>query len=293
MGGPCELQLYAAASPEAAFALGEAEVRRLEQKYSRYRDDSATTALNRSAGAPGGFDADDETAGLLDFAQTAWQQSDGLFDVTSGVLRRAWDFKAQRVPSSGELAATLAHVGWQRVRWARPTLHLAKGMELDLGGIVKEYAADCVARVLRDTGARHGLVELGGDLAILGPHPDGRPWQVGIRHPRDPEHSIASVEIADGAIASSGDYERYFESGGRRYCHILNAKTGWPVEGLASVSVVAAQCLVAGAASTIAMLKGESDGPAWLRSLDLPHFCVATGGALSGTLEATSRYRTG
>lgn len=287
MGGPCELQLYADAAPDSAFALGEAEVRRLEAKYSRYRDDSTTTLINRSAGQAAGIGVDEETAALLDFAQTAWQQSDGLFDISSGVLREVWDFKAQRVPSKAQIDAVLGRVGWQRLQWERPHLRLAAGMELDFGGIVKEYAADCARRMLHDAGLRHGLVELGGDIALLGPHPGGAPWQVGIRHPRNPERSIAAVELAGGAIASSGDYERYFESAGRRYCHILDATTGWPAAGIAAVSVVAEQCLVAGAASTIALLKGPGAGPAWLKSLGLPHLCVAANGELSGTLDAT------
>jgi thiamine biosynthesis lipoprotein len=286
MAGPCELQVYAPDETRAAgaCAAGEAEVRRLEAAYSRYRDDSITSRINRSAGDPAGVDVDDETVGLLDFAHTAWQQSDGLFDLTSGALRRAWDFKAQRVPTQAQVEAALAHVGWQRVRWERPRLRLEAGMELDFGGIVKEYAADRARRVLHDAGARNGCVDLCGDLAIVGPHPDGAPWQVGIRHPRDPASAIAAIELAGGAIASSGDYERYFEAGGRRYCHILNARTGWPSAGPASVSVVAHDCLLAGAASTIAMLKGPRDGPAWLAELGLAWLCVDAQGRVSGSL---------
>lgn len=286
MGGPCEMQLYApdTAAAAAAAALGEAEVRRLEAAYSRFRDDSVTTHVNRSAGDLAGIAVDAETAALLDFAHTAWQQSEGLFDLTSGALRRAWDFKAKVVPEQPRIDAALGHVGWHRLRWQRPRLHLAAGMELDFGGIVKEYAADRARQVLLASGLRHGLVELGGDLALLGPHPDGTPWQVGIRHPRDPEYAIASIELARGAIASSGDYERFFEAGGRRYCHILNAKTGWPSDGPAGVSVVAEDCLVAGAATTIAMLKGPAAGPAWLETLGLPHLCVSPDGAMRGSL---------
>ena len=291
MGGPCELQLYApsAAAASHAFAAGEAEVRRLETKYSRYRDDSVTTQLNCSAGRAEGFEADTETAALLDYAATAWRQSDGLFDITSGALRRAWDFKAQRVPAQSEVDAALAHVGWQRLTWQRPHLALPAGMEIDFGGVVKEYAADRVRGLLIEARHRHGLAELGGDIAIVGPHPDGSAWRVGIRHPRDPENAIAAIELAAGGIASSGDYERFFESGGRRYCHILNAKTGWPVQGLASVSVVADQCLVAGTASTVAMLKGPVEGPAWLETLGLPYFTVSADGKLKGTLRAVGK----
>lgn len=286
MGGPCELQVHAPGRPAArrAFALGEAEVRRLEQRYSRYRDDSVTSTLNRSAGDPEGRAVDAETAALLDYAGIAWQQSGGAFDITSGVLRRAWDFKAKRVPAQAEIDAALAHVGWPRVRWERPRLWLEAGMELDFGGVVKEYAADRARGVLVAAGFAHGLVELGGDIALLGPHPDGAPWQVGIRDPRAPERAIASTLLASGGIASSGDYERYFEQDGRRYCHILDAKTGWPAQGLAGVSVVADQCMVAGTATTIAMLKGPRRGLEWLESLGLPFLAVDAAGTVSGSL---------
>ena len=286
MGGPCELQAYAESSapPTAAFESGEAEVRRLEAAYSRYREDSETSRINRSAGQDGGIDVGAETAALLDYAELAWQQSGGAFDLTTGALRRAWDFTAQRVPDPEQLRETLGCVGWQRVRWRRPRLELPAGMELDFGGVVKEYAADGAQRVLRGAGIRHGLVELGGDIAIVGPHPDGSAWQVGIRHPRDPERPVATISLGAGAIATSGDYERYFERDGRRYCHILDARTGWPVEGFAGVSVVAEQCLVAGTASTVAMLKGETGGAQWLGELGLPHLCVNAAGQVSGTL---------
>jgi thiamine biosynthesis lipoprotein len=285
MGSPCELQLYAD-SPAAAGAAAEqalAEVRRLEAQYSRYRDDSVTTRINRSAGDPRGVEVDAETAGLLDYAATAWEQSGGLFDLTTGVLRRAWDFKAKRVPTPEEIAEVLPLVGWDKLRWQRPILTVPAGMELDFGGYVKEYAADSAARVCRAAGIRHGLVELGGDIALVGPHPDAAPWQVGVRNPRDPEAAVARIPLRQGAIASSGDYERYFEQGGRRYCHILNPKSGWPAQGLRSVSVIAAQCLVAGTASTVAMLMGPDEGPCWLDSLGLPYLCVDQSGTLKSS----------
>lgn len=289
MGSLCELQLYAPApaQAEAVVALAQRELRRLETIYSRFRDDSLTTRINRSAGSAQGVEVDAETAGLLDYAQLAWQQSDGLFDITSGVLRQAWDFKLNRLPMQAQIDALLPRIGWQHLRWERPRLWLPAGMELDFGGYVKEYAADSAARVCRDAGIRHGLVELGGDIALIGAHPDGAPWQVGIRNPRAPEKAIARIPLDHGAIASSGDYERFMEVDGRRYCHILNPKTGWPVEGLSSVSVVAEQCLIAGTASTIAMLKGAEAGVRWLDELGLPYLALDAQGRMRGSLAVT------
>jgi thiamine biosynthesis lipoprotein len=181
-------------------------------------------------------------------------------------------------------------VGWEKIRWQRPRLVLPlAGMQLDFGGYVKEYAADRVAALCREHGLRHGLVDLGGDLAVVGPHPDGSPWRVGIRHPRAPEGAIACVALAAGGIATSGDYERCMLVDGKRYAHILNPKTGWPVAGLASVSVAASHCLIAGTASTIAMLKGARQGPRWLDRLGLPSLRVTADGAVSGSLAGGRR----
>jgi len=275
MGSPCELRLYAPdrAQADVAAMRGKAEIARLEQVYSRYRADSVTTRINQSAGDPRGVEVDDETSGLLDYAAAAHEQSDGLFDLTSGVLRRVWDFKSGRVPDKKQIAAVLPLIGWDKVIWRRPRIALpVAGMELDFGGFVKEYTADCAAQVCRDAGIAHGLVELGGDIALVGPHPDGSSWRVGIQHPRDLKNPIAYVEIGEGAIATSGDYERFMEVKGKRYCHIMNPRTGRPAQHLSSVSVVAPQCLIAGTATTIAILK-EKAGPAWLRELGVSYLC--------------------
>lgn len=289
MGSVCEVRLYAvdAAQAQQQADAAQAEVRRLEKIYSRYTDDSITTRVNRSAGDRRGVEVDAETAGLLDYADAAWQQSEGLFDITSGVLRRVWDFKTGRIPTQVEIDGALQLIGWDKIQWQRPHLVLPrKGMELDFGGYVKEYAADRAAQACRDAGARHGFVELGGDIALIGPHPDGAPWEVGVRNPRHPETAIAQIALDSGGIASSGDYERFFERDGKRYCHILNPLTGWPVDGLAGVSVVAEQCLIAGTATTIAMLKGTVEGPQWLQELGLRHLYISAGGAINGDLAA-------
>lgn len=286
MGCPCTLHLYAEKAGQLQHwsELGEAEVRRLETKYSRYRDDSVTAAIADSAGTAQGIAVDAETARLLDYAATAWAQSDGLFDLSSGLLRKAWDFHATRLPSQAEVAALLPHIGWDKLSWAAPRLHLPQGMQLDFGGLVKEYAVDCVTQQLVQAGCRHGLVDLGGDLRVLGPHPQGQPWQLGVRNPAQPDQAIAQVPLRGGALATSGNYERSMVVVGQRYGHILNPKTGWPVMGVASVSVLADLCLVAGSASTIALLLGAEDGAAWLQTLGLPWLLVTEQGALLGTM---------
>jgi thiamine biosynthesis lipoprotein len=287
MGSPCELRLYGpdAGALERGAQHAQDEVARLERKYSRYRDDSLASAINRSAGSPAGIALDDETVRLLEYARTAWEQSGGLFDITSGVLREVWDFRSNRVPAQREIDAVLRRVGWSKLTWRPPHLVLPiPGMQLDFGGFVKEYAADRAAAACRAAGAEHGIADLGGDLAAVGPRPGGGAWRVGVRHPRRRGEALTSVPLAHGGLASSGDYERCMIVGGVRYAHILDPRSGWPASGLACVTVLAPSCLIAGTASTIAMLKGEREGPHWLDALGLPSVCMTAGGDVLGSL---------
>jgi FAD:protein FMN transferase len=289
MGSPCELQLHA---PDALLAQGinaqaRAELERLEQRYSRYRDSSYLSAINRVAAAGGSITVDDETAGLLDYAAACHAQSDGLFDITSGLLRRAWRFREGRLPDRSEVEPLLAHVGWHRLAWQRPVLTLPAGMELDFGGIVKEYAADRLATLCAEVGCAHGFVNLGGDIRVLGPKPDGSPWQIAIQDPRARgERALLTLPVLRGGVATSGDYARCIEIDGVRYGHVLDPRSGWPVQHLASVTVLADFCVLAGSASTIALLRA-AQGPAWLAQLGLPHLWVDTQGRSGGTLLPT------
>ena len=282
MAAANELQLHADDARLAREAAGRAidEVARIEAKYSRYRADSVVSRINAAGGAaPVAIDA--ETEALLRFAGECFRQSAGAFDATSGVLRRAWRFDEGHVPSDEELAPLLALIGWDRVELGEASVRLPHaGMELDFGGFGKEYAVDRAALMLKDAGIESALVNLAGDLAILGAQPGGEPWRVGIRHPRKHDHVLATLPVMSGAIATSGDYERFVESHGERHCHVLDPRTGRSARGFRSVTVHASSCLVAGSATTIAMLKGRDDGLAWLRELGLAHLCVLDDGTL-------------
>ncbi len=284
MGSPCEIQLYAQSQKQAAqiaqMAMADAE--RLEQRYSRYRPDSFLSNINRIAHSGGSLAVDEETAGLLNYAQACYEQSEGLFDITSGLLRKAWNFSSGQIPAQSKIDSLLEKVGWHKVVWTAPTITFEAGMELDFGGIVKEYAADRLATLCWNGGAHHGFVNLGGDIRIIGPQPSGEPWRIGVRHPRN-KGELHQLELHSGGVASSGDYERCIVVDGMRYGHILNPKTGWPVQHLAAVTVVADLCVVAGSASTMAMLQQER-GPELLVDLGLKHLWVDTQGGVGGTL---------
>ncbi len=286
MGTPCELQLYANDGSDANRVAEAAidEVLRIESRYSRYLDSGILSAINRAATRGESMAVDAETADLLDYALACHAKSGGLFDISSGILRRAWNFSVEHLPEPAQLNALLPLVGMDKIIWQRPRLSFTvSGMELDFGGIAKEYAADQAAAVCEAHGIGHGLIDLGGDIKVIGPHPDLKPWIVGIRHPRQPEVVHTTIEISRGAIASSGDYERYIEVNGKRYSHILNPQSGWPIQALASVSVITDQCMVAGSVATIAMLKGEA-GKQWLTEMGVSHLWIDAAGNAGGNL---------
>jgi len=284
-----EIQVHARDPAHARRAAAAAieEVRRIEAKYSRYRPQSVVSRINAQAGgAPVAIDA--ETAQLLDYADACFRQSRGRFDPTSGILRRAWRFEpGAAIPRAADLAPLLAAIGWQRVERKLGTVRLPHaGMELDFGGFGKEYAVDRAALRLREEGIASGIVNLAGDLAVLGPQPDGSAWRIGIRHPRKERFAIATLPVSSGAIATSGDYERYVEVDGTRHCHVLDPLTGRSARGFQSVTVHAASCLLAGSASTIALLLGREAGLAWLEGLGLPYFAVLEDGLVVDRFEA-------
>lgn len=287
MGCPCSIQVehpdprLAAQAVDAAVA----EVHRLDRKYSHYREDSLLAAWCASAGSGQWLELDAESAALLDLAALLQAQSDGRFDITTGALTRLWDRPQGGLPRAEEIAAARQRAGWHQLDWRRPQLRLRlPGLRLDLGGLVKEYAADRAAQACIERGIGAGVVELGGDVRVIGAHPDGSPWRVGIRHPRAPG-ALASIAIADGGLATSGDYERAVLVDGRRYGHIVDPRTGWPIESFASVSVRAPSCLAAGAAATLAMLLGPEAGAGYLRELGLPYLSVDGAGAVAGDLQ--------
>lgn len=286
MAALCEIRVPQKEGAERAARMAIDEVRRIEAKYSRFTSNSVTTAINRSAGKSS-YVCDPETMALLAFASTMFELSGGLFDPTSGVLRRAWKFQSKSVrsnaarlmpPSKETIAKLLPLIGWERLELDDGLIRLPiEGMEIDFGGIGKEYAADRARQILIQEGLDLALIDLGGDLATFGSKPDGSPWSLGIRHPRIADQLLATIPMRSGALATSGDYERSFVSQGIRYCHILNPKTGWPCQYWQSVSIAEASCLRCGAFATIGMLK-EIDALNFLKQHVTTWLCVRSDG---------------
>jgi thiamine biosynthesis lipoprotein len=196
------------------------------------------------------------------------------------VLRRAWNFYDHRLPASADLDGLRQLIGWRRVEREGQAVRLPEaGMELDFGGFGKEYAADRAGAVLAAKGLRHGYVNLAGDMRMLGPKPDGSPWMIGIQDPRDKTAILATIPVDRGGLATSGDYERFFELDGKRYCHILDPRSGQPVTHWRTVSVVAPLAVVAGNCATIAMLK-QADGLAFLEACGMNYLAVDQSGTV-------------
>lgn len=276
MGGTCEIRLAAKDEATAAAIAQKAigEVNRIERKYSRYRADSIISQINAAAGSGRHIECDAETDWLLDYADKLYRTSRGLFDITSGILRQAWNFKEPRVPGDDELEKLTRLIGWQKVERDKNRIHLpAPKMEIDFGGFGKEYAADRAAAVLKANGVNHGYANLGGDISVVGPRADGQPWLIGIQDPRHRGQIVATIPMRSGGLATSGDYEKYFILDGRHYCHILNPVTGKPVSFWRSVTVMTPMALVAGSCSTIAMLS-ESDALRFLESSGFQYLAI-------------------
>lgn len=259
MASPCEVLLDHVTHHEATelLDLAAAEAARIEHKFSRYRADSVVQHINMAGGKP--ITVDDETARLLDYAAECYSISDGMFDITSGVLRRVWKFDGgSRLLDKEAVFALLPLIGWDKAKWDNPCITLPIGMEIDLGGIGKEYAVDTTAGLIRPRTQSSFVVNYGGDLYISGPRSNGERWMIGVDDPQTTGvGSVGAISAARGGIATSGDARRFLLKDGVRYCHILNPRSGWPIVGAPhSVTVVAETCLEAGILSTIAMLHG-------------------------------------
>ena len=243
----------------------EREAHRIEAKFSRYRPESVLSEINRQAGR-GPLVVDEETHYLIRSALDLWSLTGGRFDPTVGILRRAWDFKAGRVPLPAELAALMPLVDARALSLRNGTVALGKlGMQLDLGGVGKEYAADRVAELLSAEGVDSAIINFLGDVRTLGRRGDGQPWSVGVLDPFQPSRCLMAIRIGEGAgIATSGDYERGFVEDGVRYHHLLDATTGQPARGLRSVTVVAPTAFLAGQLATATFLLGPAQGLALL-----------------------------
>lgn len=267
MASPCEALIDTTNRDIAFQAIDTArlEAERIEKKFSRYREDNIIHQINSGKTVT----VDDETARLLDYADKLYQISEGLFDITAGVLRRVWKFDgSDRIPKQSDVEKLLPFIGWNKVKWNNPVIQLPDKMEIDLGGIGKEYAVDRSALLTQSFLNEQELeasvlINFGGDIAALGPkNGNGREWTIGVDTSIDDSektHNTVLLTLIQGGVATSGDTRRFLQKDGKRYGHILDPRTGWPVENAPTLVTVAANtCTDAGMLSTLAMLQGKN-----------------------------------
>ncbi len=256
-----------------AIKMAAGEAWRIERKFSRYRKGNIIDRINQSKGKA--IQVDEETAHLLDFSQHCYELSGGLFDITSGILRRFWKFDgSDRLPTQAQVESILPLISWHKISWDSPTIRVPHEMEIDLGGVGKEYAVDRILRLLQEKFDIGILVNLGGDTVVGGRRRENKPWNIGVENTKQ-AHSMAKViQVHQGAVATSGNSKRFLLKAGVRYCHIINPKIGWPAENAPhSITVAAGTCTEAGFLSTLAMLHGEG-AESFLEAEEVRYWCT-------------------
>lgn len=274
MAGPCEVIIETSdhALAEQVTQAVANEAWRIESTFSRYRSDNIIYQINNANGAV--IEVDEETARLLDFADLCFEVSDGMFDITSGVLGKIWKFDgSSNVPAQKEINKLLPKIGWNKVSWANPKLQMPAGMALDFGGIGKEYAVDSAAALARAITDCPVLINFGGDIVATASPVSREHWLIGIEPLALGQNKIPpKVALKHGGVATSGDSKRFLQYKGKVLSHVLNPKTGRPVnDAPASVTVLANNCTQAGMLSTLAMLQGQG-AEEFLESQQVEHW---------------------
>ena len=257
MASPCEILVDSDDETLAKHLLNiaQTEALRIQQKFSRYQQDNIVWKINNAQGER--IFLDEETTLLMNFADQCFTLSDGFFDITSGSLGHIWKFDGSaNIPDQLAIDAALKFVGWEKVKWNKNELQLPSSMQIDFGGIGKEYAVDrCLQLLIAETQTPI-VVNFGGDLAVSGARSNGAPWQIGIETPDSDNESQYLLEISSGALATSGDSRRFLLANNIRYSHILNPFTGWPIcNAPRSITVAGTNCIQAGMLATFGLLK--------------------------------------
>jgi thiamine biosynthesis lipoprotein len=269
MGTAVRVDLWAASrsAGEAAIDAVMAEMHRIDRSYSPHRSDSELSRINRDAHrAP--VEVSDETFRLLTRAIECSERSGGAFDITYASVGQLYDYRRGVHPDDKALARARECVGWRHLvldAEARTVSFAREGVRIDLGGFAKGHAVDLATAILRRHGIASAMVAAGGDSRVLGDR-RGRPWTIAIRHPRRPNEVIAVLPLEDVAISTSGDYERFFDKGGRRYHHLIDPGTGRSPDHVHSVTVLAADGLTSEGLSKSVFVLGVERGLALIEA---------------------------
>ena len=239
------------------------EVSRLEQMLTEFSEDSDTSLINRNAGIEP-VEVCDETYQLLQRSKNISQLTDGAFDISAGILKKLYNFKQQdfELPTAQQIATTLSKTGYKKIKLlpGNRVLLEEKGMHIGFGAIGKGYAADKVKKLMQEKGVESGVINASGDLIAWGMRPGGDQWKAGIADPEDDSRILLWLPLNGQAIATSGNAEQYFEINGNRYSHNIDPKSGYPVKGTRSVSVISPSAELSDALATAITVMGIAAG---------------------------------
>ncbi|MBI4685102.1 MAG: FAD:protein FMN transferase [Nitrospirae bacterium] len=264
------------------------EVEKLNKLLNFYSSLSEVSEINKNAGIKS-VPVSPETIEVIEKAIHTAEKTYGAFDITIGPVMTLWDFHKKVLPEDKSIKEKLSLVNYKGITIDknRSSVYLQKkGMLIDLGGIAKGYAADKAVEVMKRNGIQAGLVSIAGDIKAFGLKPENKPWKIGIKNPRQKGKNnelIATIDLTDMAISTSGDYERYFITNGKRYHHILNPKTGYPAYGCQSVSILAPDGSVTDPLSTGIFILGTEKGLKLLEELGLDGIIVDKDGKIHTT----------
>ena len=288
MGTSCEM-VYSCGSATGADTFREEAmnwVRDFENRYSRYLPDSLISRINAGAGKEA-VEVSGEDVRLLDLCDSLNFLTHGLFDPSTLPLSKLWDFKAKdpKVPEVDQIHEALRLVGWKKVIRESNRIFLPEaGMGLDFGGFGKEYAVDRVFEKALSHGIENALINFGGDIRAIGSPPQEQSWRIGVEDPSKPGSPAFLLSVDDGAVATSGNYQRFFERSGRRYGHLLDHRTGYPTEtACLSSTVIARSCLEAGVLATCSLLEGERNGLVAIENFFGAEGCLRTQSGIAWT----------
>jgi thiamine biosynthesis lipoprotein len=268
LGANCEVKYYLKDTSQAHIIYQdiESELVRLDSLLNRFSSISLVSELNRT----GTSWVPEDIHYLFLLSDSISRLTDGLFDISTAPLIQFWGYydHAFAYPDTVQIHDILRVVDHRKIRTQKDSIILAPGMEVDLGGIAQGFAADRITDILKKYGITSALINVGGEIVVIGKSPEARSWRIGIRNPRG-EGLIETVELEDRALSTSGDYEKFFIVDGMKYPHIINPKTGFPAREFASVTVFSARCAVADAMATAVCIMGPAKGIEFLDSLGI------------------------
>lgn len=253
------------------------EVERIEYLLTEFSNTSQTAKINQAAGKEA-VEVDEETFQLIKRSLDISRLTQGAFDITAGVLKKLYNFKGGsfKMPDKSMINQTLMKVGYQMIKLTAPNQVqlLSRGMHIGFGGIGKGYAADKVKKLIVHKGVTSGVINASGDLTAWGRGVDGNPWKVAIADPNDKSKNIACLPMEDASIATSGDYEQFFIHQGKRYSHTIDPKTGRPIRGIKSVTIVSPSAELSDALATAVFTMGVEVGLHLVSQLPQTHVLI-------------------